>query len=524
MMLVISSLSLPAFSHSNTERIIVRFKQGITPFASDEIHRNLGIKSAKKLSNINSIEVLELPSDISAQNAVKLYKMNPNILYAEPDYHIRVDPVEGATLTRSEVQYAKQWALQNDGQKVGKYVGIQDADINAPESWELTKGDKDVVVGVIDTGIFYTHPNLKDNIWVNPGEIAGNGIDDDNNGFKDDIHGINTVERSGDPLDDNGHGTHCAGVIGASGKADDGTFGVNQKISIAGCKFLDGDGGGRMSDALICLDYFAKLKARKKDPVNLVAVNASWGGGRYSEAMLDAIKKLRDLGVLFIAASGNDRENNDEVDSYPADYKLDNIISVAATNNKDELAYFSNYGKHTVHVGAPGMDILSTYLDDQYKIFSGTSMATPYVTGLVGLLKSKDPSLDWKQLRNLVLTGGTPLDSLKDKTITGRRIRSADSHGIGSLTCVNQRARARILPASDKVSVKVGENVDFFVIDIKCAGVESKPSMAVNMGRTVEFVDRQGTGNYSAVWTADAPGSYTFDLGAGDKVDVEVRD
>lgn len=515
--LVASILSLPSYGQSDKNRLIIRFKEGVTSLGADVIHENLGIKTSKKLNQFGHVEIVELPRHISLENAKKLYSKNANVLYAEPDFHIRVKPI------KSETQYTQQWALNNIGQKVGKQEGIVDADINGPEAWELSKGDRDVVLGVIDTGVYYKHPDLIPNIWNNSGEIPDNGKDDDGNGYIDDVHGINATNHSGDPLDDNGHGTHVSGIMGGAGGKGKGVFGVNQKVTIIGCKFLDSEGNGRMSDALVCMDYFAKLKTREKDPINIVAINASWGGRGRSQAMLDAIKALGDMGILFVAAAGNDGEDNDKIDSFPANYKLPNIISVAATDNKDQLAYFSNFGRRSVHVGAPGMDIMSTYLDGKYEIFSGTSMATPYVTGLIGLLKAKDPSLDWKQLKNLVIAGGTQIDALSKNTVSGRRIRAADSEGRGSLTCSNQRSHARILPEDSNVSTKVGEAVDFSVIKIKCGVPDGAPNMAVNMGHSVQFSDADQNGTYSAHWVADAPGSYDFDLGDGEKVTVSVE-
>ncbi len=524
LVLFLAAAALPVSAETiKNERLIVRFKEGVSSYASGAIHKKLGIRTNKRLNYLKGIEVVDLPAGMSPDAASKLYEKDSRVAYVERDFQIRVDPIDGEASKNPTEQFAQQWALKNVGQKVGRYSGKAGADINGTASWELTKGDDDVILGVIDTGIFHTHPNLKDNMWSNPAEIAGNGEDDDGNGFVDDIHGINAMDNTGDPMDDNGHGTHCAGIMGGAGVDGKGTLGVNQKVSIIGCKFLDSDGSGSMSDALVCMDYFVKLKTREKNPVDVTAINASWGGGRYSQAMFDAIKKLRDAGILFVAAAGNDSDDNDTVGSYPANYQLDNIISVAATNNKDELAYFSNYGRRSVHVGAPGQDILSTYLDGQYKIFSGTSMAAPYVTGLIGLLKSKDRSLDWKQLKNLAISGGNELSALSAKTVSGRRIRGADKDGHGSLTCSGQKVFSRVLPTAEHSQVKVGDTVEFKVFRIKCATPDRVPSLTVNMGHTPDFVDVDGTGVFTASWKAAEVGSYEFDLGDGQKVTVLVE-
>lgn len=289
-------------------------------------------------------------------------------------------------------------------------------DIAAPSAWNITTGSRNVVVGVIDSGIDYSHPDLIHNIWNNPGEIAGNGIDDDGNGYIDDIHGINAISGSGDPHDDNGHGTHCAGTIGAEGDNNEGVVGVNWKVSIIGCKFLSASGSGSLAHALKCLDYFRNLK--ETYGVDVVATNNSWSGGGYSQSLKNAIERHNTAGILFVAAAGNESTNNDTRTTYPANYALDNVISVAALRAGGNLAGFSNYGATTVHLAAPGRNILST-VPGGYEIYSGTSMAAPHVTGVAALLKSASPSLTAQDIKRVILTTTTKLSSLQSKTITG---------------------------------------------------------------------------------------------------------
>jgi subtilisin family serine protease len=245
------------------------------------------------------------------------------------------------------------WGMHNDGAN-----GLEDADIDAPEAWSQHVGNKNVVVGVIDTGIDFYHPDLKNNIWQNEKELQGQpGVDDDNNGYIDDIWGINPVYENTFPMDDAGHGTHVAGTIAAEGNNTIGVAGVNWNTRVAACKFLDMDGWGYLDGAVECVNYFNSLKS---SGVNVVATNNSWGGGGYSDILNDAISTANDMGILFVAAAGNDANDNDSNPSYPASYNLPNVISVAATNSNDELAYFSNYGATTVHLAAPGEDIKST--------------------------------------------------------------------------------------------------------------------------------------------------------------------
>ena len=281
----------------------------------------------------------------------------------------------------------------------------------------MTTGSKDVVVAVIDTGIDYTHPDLSANMFRNEPDCNSNGIDDDGNGQIDDCFGIDTANNDSDPMDDNHHGTHVAGTIGAVGNNGLGVVGVNWTVRLMACKFLSASGSGTTADAIDCLEYVKLMKDRG---VNIVATNNSWGGGGFSQALFDAIEAHRARGILFIVAAGNEFSNNDTTPSYPASYSLSNILAVAATTRTDALASFSNFGRRSVHLGAPGSEILSTTPGNTYSIFSGTSMATPHVTGVAALLAAQDPTRDWRVIKNLILAGGDTLPSLVN-TITQKR-------------------------------------------------------------------------------------------------------
>ena len=260
------------------------------------------------------------------------------------------------------------------------------------------------IVGIIDTGINYLHPDLAANIWTNPVEIAGNGMDDDGNGYIDDIHGINAINNSGDPMDDHFHGSHTAGTIGAVGNNHDGVVGVNWTVSIVGCKFLDSNGEGSIANAVKCFEYFNYL--RHVQGYNIQVTNNSWGGGGFSQAVYDAMAGLDQPGmnpILHAAAAGNDDRNNEVFTHYPSSYTLDNIISVAATDRNDEYASFSNWGATSVDLTAPGFSILSTVLGSGYGTYSGTSMATPHVAGAAALISSEYPNLTAVQMKQVVL-------------------------------------------------------------------------------------------------------------------------
>ena len=271
------------------------------------------------------------------------------MLYAEPNYIYRAQTLPNEPL------FINLWGLQNTGQITGSSI---DADINAPEAWTVTTGSPDTILAVIDTGVDYNHQDLAANIWTNPREIPGNGIDDDSNGYIDDVHGINALTGTGDPMDDQGHGTHVSGTIAAAGNNGIGVVGVNWTAKILPCKFLGSDGSGNDGDAIECLQYLYMLKTRSADPVNIIASNNSWGYYVFSQALRDAIDTHREAGILFIAAAGND--DNDLYPHYPSNFYLPNVISVAAMDHTNNRTWFSNFGTHTVHIAAPGNSIYST--------------------------------------------------------------------------------------------------------------------------------------------------------------------
>jgi subtilisin family serine protease len=295
-----------------------------------------------------------------------------------------------------------------------------DIDIDADDAWIMTTGSSSQVVAVIDTGVDYNHPDLQQNMWVNPNEIAGNGLDDDGNGYIDDVHGINAINGSGNPMDDHGHGTHCAGTISGRGNNGVGVVGVTWNTKIMAVKFL-GSGGGSSMDAVESIQYVTNMKRRG---VNIRLSNNSWGGSGYDPFIYNAIQDSRNEGLLFVAAAGNSGLNIDTNSFLPAGYNLDNIISVAAINNSGNLTSWSNYGAANVDVAAPGNGIVSTYLSwsGSYYTMSGTSMAAPHVSGALALLVAYNPSLSWTALRNNLFDNGVSLGSLTGRVKTGKLI------------------------------------------------------------------------------------------------------
>ena len=324
----------------------------------------------------------------------------------EPDYFVY------AIKTPNDARMIELWGLHNSGQT----GGTDDKDIDAHEAWDLSVGTRDVLVGVIDTGVDRNHEDLAANMWTNPNEIAGNGLDDDGNGFVDDVHGWDFYNNDNDPTDDNSHGTHCAGTIGGVGNNGKGVAGVNWEVSMVGIKFLGGSGGGYLSDAVKSITYATKI--------GVDLTSNSWGGGGYSSSMKTAIDEASLEGIGFIAAAGNHAGDNDAYPSYPASYESENVISVGAHNHFGESAYFSCFGKTSVDLFAPGVNTLSTIPGNGYASYSGTSMATPHVAGAYALILSLNPEWKSTQVKNALLENTDPEDSLVEKCLTGGRLNT----------------------------------------------------------------------------------------------------
>jgi len=360
--------------------------------------------------------------------AVQRYEASPDVEYAEPNFLIF------PTKTPNDTHFNKLWGLHNTGQTIGSRAGTADADIDAKEAWDTSTGTPDTVVAVIDEGMDIDHPDLRDNIWINPGEIAANNIDDDANGYVDDVHGYDFANDDAsvydpDPISSKGdeHGTHVAGTIAAEGNDGTGVTGVNWQAQVMALKFM-GPNGGSTVDAVEAINYAVRNGAKIS--------NNSWGYvGSPSRSLQDAIGRADAAGHLFVAAAGNGGadgigDNNDRNSTnthYPASYNNANIIAVAATDNRDRLASFSNYGATTVDLAAPGVNIASTLPGNGYGYYSGTSMATPHVTGMAALLKSQNPTLDDAQIKTAILDSVDKKSSLKGKVLTSGRLNAASA-------------------------------------------------------------------------------------------------
>lgn len=469
--------------------IIVKLEEEASPSDLKELNRDNGARTEEDLPK-SDVNLIDLPRDLTVKEAVDNYENSPDVEYAQPNYLLY------PTKTTNDTFYDRYlYGLNNTGQTINGSAGTADADIDAPEAWNLTTGSQRTVVAVIDEGVDVDHPDLRDNIWTNPGETPGNDVDDDNNGYVDDVNGWDFANDDAsvydpDPISGRGdeHGTHVAGTIAAQGNNSRGVSGVNWDARIMPLKFL-GANGGTTVDAVEAINYALKKGVKIS--------NNSWGGGGYNQALYDAIERADAAGHLFLAAAGNAGANNDKTASYPANYDLSNVISVAATDNKDNLAGFSNFGATKVDLGAPGVSIVSTYTDNRYGYMSGTSMATPHVTGVAALIKSQNSSLDDGQIRSRILSSVDKRDSLKGKVATGGRLNAA--------TALGARTSDITLNTSSRV-MKFGKR-------IRLSGKLVSEGNALS-GRTVILQQRQaGASRYSKLNESTTAEDGTFALG-----------
>ncbi len=402
--------------------IFVRFRPGVPEERIQSITERLHDVVADQTEAVSGLDLIEDEDGKEVEQVIAEYSALPEVEYAERVYKIQLDEVGDsfAPVLPNDPRFSEQWALANDGQD----GGTRGADIKAVGAWATTTGSSDVVVAVLDSGVDYTHPDLENNIWRRPANIQE--YEDRNLGTVDDIHGYNALANDGDPMDQNGHGTHCAGIIGAEGGNNEGITGVNWTVRIMPLKFMGANGSGTTKDAIEAINYVID---RRKAGVNVRIISASWGSTQKSRALEDVIRKAYEEGILFVAASGNASVDNDRSPHYPSSYALGNIISVAALDRNDRLTSFSNFGARTVHIGAPGKDILSTWLDHEFRTASGTSMATPVVAGVAALVLADNPELSVDEVRRHILDSIDKLPGLKTKLLSGGRVDAAKAVG-----------------------------------------------------------------------------------------------
>jgi hypothetical protein len=467
--------------------VLVKFREGLSTARAASIHRAHGFKAAGRLKRTH-IDRIVIPDGWSVEEAVSFYTAHPDVDYAEPNY------IRRAFLTPNDPHFNELWGLHNTGQTDGTW----DADIDALEAWDIQTDCSGLVIAVLDTGADLDHEDLGDNIWKNMNEDWIDGVpgndnnDNDGNGKIDDYYGWDFVNEDNDPDDDNStdeeyHGTHVTGIIAAWGDNGVGITGVCWSASTMQLKMLDSWGDGTVSDECAAIEYAIDSGA--------TIMNLSFGGADYSKAEYDALQLARDAGVLAIAAAGNEDTNNDDAPIYPASYDLDNIISVTATDDNDELPSWANYGITSVDVAAPGVDIYSTKAGDSYQYTSGSSMATPHVVGLAALLWATNSTLTYSQVKALILNGVDIKSSLEGIILSGGRINAQSSFMADTLAA----------PANLFATAVSTHQIDLSWNDISYG--ESG----------FEIERRQGsTGAYTLIGTTDADTESFSDMGLQD--------
>jgi subtilisin family serine protease len=382
---------------------LIAFKHGLTVSDRAEIEHTLDADEDEHVGQgVRRIHSRRFGADV----LLAYLRTHPSVASVEPNWIVHADTLP------NEPNFGLLWALRNRGQTVNGRAGVSGADINAGSAWDITTGSRANVVAVVDTGVDYTHPDLAANIWSAPAAFAvtigGVPIN-----CAAGSHGFNAITKTCDPKDDNGHGTHVAGTIGAVGNNAVGVAGVNWKASVMPLKFLDASGSGTTADAINAFEFAIQAKAAlaSTNGANVRVLSNSWSGGGFSQSLLDEIKRTGTQNMLFVAAAGNGSTNTDYTATYPASYDVSNVLAVAATDSSDFLASFSNFGSSSVDLAAPGVDILSTSIGTGYEYMSGTSMATPHVSGAAALVLSKCP-LDTAGVKANLLSNVDVLGSL----------------------------------------------------------------------------------------------------------------
>jgi subtilisin family serine protease len=525
---VASQAAPPPQAHASIPGdIIVGFKPGVSQDEQEAVLGRAGAARTRSWGFINA--ALAHVPDARRDALIKQLQLDPRVRYAEPNYIVHVDA------TPNDPSFGQLYGLNNTGQTIQGGAGTADADIDAPEAWDHTTGSSNVVVAVVDTGVDYTHPDLAANMWVNPGENCGstdptivcaqrtNGIDDDppnpaypnypnaGNGYVDDVYGYDFVNHDGDPMDDMAtvyHGTHVSGTIGGVGNNGVGVAGVNWHVKVMALKFLNSSGSGSTSDAVTAFAYAKLMHA------NLTS--NSWGGGGFSQALLDAINANGAAGILTVAAAGNASADDDSAPPYPAGYDTRYVLAVAATDNNDALASFSSYGRHTVMLGAPGVNIYSTMAGGGYQYLSGTSMATPHVAGAAALLLSVFPTLQPKAIAAILGRTADPKPAVDGNTISGGRLNANNA-----VTCSGPKLE--FVTPHDGDAAGVGQQVPIDLLAGDCGSTLTSVTVTAN-GSPVTLTNAGG-GEWTGTYTPSATGTVTFHAAAGDAaLKTDTRD
>jgi subtilisin family serine protease len=477
--------------------LIVGLAAGVSDSEGEQLLAAAGAKGDRKLRHVPAKLARVDPSRLDS--VLRRLRSDPRVRFAEPNYKVH------ALATPNDSAFGELWGLVNSGQAVKGVTGTPDADIDADQAWNVTTGSSSIVVGILDTGVDFSHPDLGGRqtssqvMWKNPGETGGgresNGVDDDGNGYVDDWRGWDWANDDNNPQDDMNHGTHVAGTIGALGNNGQGIAGVNWNVKIMALKFLDSHGDGDLADAVEALRYATSMGVR--------ITNSSWGGGPFSQAMFDAIKAADSRGALFVAAAGNSSADNDAAPVYPASYDVPNVIAVAATDQDDTLASFSNRGRTSVDLAAPGTQVYSTVLGGGYDWGTGTSMSAPHVTGTAALAAAAFPSATGAGLKALLLRTVDPKPSLVGVTTTEGRLNAGRA-----LTCTGS-PKTWLESPRPGFTAALSDTVPVTVLATNCAS-PAGVSVTANAGGVPILLTARGDGLYTGTYTPTAGGPVTL--------------
>ncbi len=420
-MLVLGCSSFVMAQEYAPNQVIVKLKPGASPAVLANVAAPGAMHSAPVSRSAGGARLITLNEGVAVTSAVALLSANPDIEYAEPNWLVY------ATAVPNDPLEPVQWAWEK---------------IQAYEAWDLETGDASVVVSMIDSGIDTDHEDLAGNLWTNALEAGGTtGVDDDGNGYVDDIHGWNTIDDNGNLEDDFGHGTHVAGTIGAVTNNLTGVAGTNWTSSLLPCRFMTSPGIGTLYNGIECFDYIIATRDNPASNADVRIASNSWATGLYSKTLKNAIQSLVDEGILWVSATANEGSDLDCLPfgaaPYPSGYDIDGIIAVTNTTSTDELETSANYGASVVDIGAPGTWIRSTFLHSTYMTLTGTSMAAPHVAGVAALVLARNPSISMTGLREAILCTGDPIPALYGKTRTGMRLNAlgAVNAALSGATC-----------------------------------------------------------------------------------------
>lgn len=485
----------------DADTILVQFNPDAEASGSIDLH---GAKILRSLELVDGLYEVQIPQGTTVAEALATFQADTRVNVAEANYTLMLEKIP------NDPYFNSLYGMNN----VGQTGGLLDADIDATEGWDISTGTGNTIVAVIDSGVDYTHPDLAANMWRNTREVAGDGIDNDGNGYADDIYGYDFANNDSNPMDDNNHGTHVAGTIGAVGNNGVGVAGVNWNAKIMALKFLDATGSGSTSAAISALNYAVRMGAKIS--------NNSWGGGGYSSLLDQAITNARNAGHIFVVAAGNSASNNDVTANYPSNYTQDNVVAVAATDSRDALASFSSYGATQVDLAAPGVGIYSTLPGNKYGSYSGTSMATPHVAGALSVIWDQNPTLTYQQVIQKLYAGVDKISALTGKVATGGRLNLAKALGTTVTPPSTDVLGAKVL-SSEALGLTNGTITGFkvkFSESMQAASftssdilISSPTGAALTAGTPVAVANTNNTEFTFSIASSSTSGSYTLKVG-----------